>query len=79
MSYLLGQMEATRIIGQAIHKTGEELITKTSAYDHGVLLSMLGASFIRAANTMEEKIRADTCRDGLAPDQPREGPGARKD
>lgn len=62
MSYLLGQMEATRIIGQAIHATGEKLVTSTSEYDQGQLLLMLGASFIRAADVMEKKIRDEAGR-----------------
>jgi len=76
MSYLLGQMEATRIIGEAIHATGEKALTQTNAYDAGLLLMMLGKSFITAAGVMEAKIRAEACSDGIAPDQPRGGPRA---
>ncbi|MET0374010.1 MAG: hypothetical protein ABW128_07100 [Rhizorhabdus sp.] len=74
MSYLLGQMDATRIIGESIHATGEKAVTQTNAYDAGLLLMMLGKSFITAADVMEAKIRSAACADGIAPDQPREGP-----
>jgi len=75
MSYLLGQMDATRIIGEAIHATGEKALTQTNAYDAGLLLMMLGKSFITAAEVMDAKIRAECSKDGIAPNQPRTGPG----
>ena len=58
MSYLLGQMEATRIIGESIHETGKKVILSDS--DAGNLLLFLGASFVRAADRMQERMRDQT-------------------
>jgi len=90
MSYLLGQMDATRIIGESISKTAEKMQEKCDdvAMGSGIrseghpydvarfMLEHLGKSLVIAAELMEAKIRAEACADGIAPDQPRGGPRA---
>ena len=58
MSYLLGQMEATRIIGEAVMETGQRIIQEGRVTrDVGIVAIEIGQGLIMAADRMQQKMR----------------------
>lgn len=82
MSYLLGQMDATRIIGEALLNRAEKIAEGSAmeGSDHGAatgyMLFQLGVAMTEAAEMMDEMIRKSACSDGIDPAAPRTGPRA---
>ena len=61
MSYLLGQMEATRIIGESIVETGHRIIQEGRVTrDVGIVAIEVGKGLLAAAAVMEAKMREQT-------------------